>query len=707
MGTMRWRDPIVVVLLSAATTCVSADPPRAVVTGPSVLLITLHATRADRLGPYGYLLAQTPTYDRIAAEGTVFERAYSSCPLTIPSHSTLFTGRAPPTHGVRDNGDFVLGDDEITLAERFQAAGYRTAAFTSAFLTQARWGFGQGFDVYHDPLGASPSDLDWRDQRRADEVVDDALRTLPGLGTGPVFAWVHLFDAHWPYDPPEPYRSAHAGREYDGEVAFADAEVGRLLSGWEALHPDSVILITADHGEGLGDGGEQTHGYLLHDGTLRVPMILKGPGVGMGERVADVVGHTDIAPTLLTLAGLPLHEGLQGKDLRQGGSETIYSESLTGQFSLGLAPLKSVTDDAGRYVEGGFGAHYPVTSTPAISTVARVRSDRDPDTVEPFAEALQRLEDTLGEGLAPTASLDAESLEMLSALGYVGGDPSAEAGQVDPRDVIDVIPLTWQAQQLIGMGFFRRADSLVSELGRKLPDTFGVDLLEAQLARRRGRVDEALASFTDLHMRSQSSTTALQLAGLYATAGDWSEAEDWYAEALTLHPTSPEAMGGLVRAQYAQGKRTQAEEAADRFVVLYPAHAELRLIRAAMHLHAEQPWNGLEDAEAALAAMPYSPWAHAVTGQILWELGESDRAIARLQDGVRLNPYGVSVRLVLSDCLLDVGRSAEAVRILAPLARVMSEDPEIEARYEAARAALAEERRTQSHPKTSDLSRGG
>jgi len=677
-----------------------------VATGPSVLIITLDTTRADRLGPYGYALADTPTYNRIANEGTVFERAYSTCPLTIPSHSTIFTGKAPPTHGVRDNGDFILGDNEVTLAERFQEAGYGTAAFTAAFPTQARWGFDQGFDIYHDPLERLPSQLDWRDQRRADEVVDDALATLPTFD-GPVFSWVHLFDAHWPYDPPEPFLSEHAGRAYDGEIAFADKQVERLLEWWEANHPNSVILITADHGEGLGDGGEQTHGFLLHDGTIRIPMILKGPGVPVGERIADPVGHTDIAPTLLTLAGLPLHEGLQGKDLREGGSEVMYSEALTGQFNLGLAPLHAWTDGTGRYTEGGYGAFYPVINGSSVSAIPDADPARDSAEMQGLADRLHAVEEELGDGLAPTATLDAESLEMLSALGYVGGDPTAEAGEVDPRDVIDVIPLTWQIRQLIGMGMYRRADAVLMRLESRMPDTFGVDLLEAQLARKRGRNDQAIEAFTDLFLRSQSSTTALQLGGLYATVSNWREAEDWYAEALSLQPASPEAMGGLVRSMYAQGKLGLAEEAADRFLLIYPDHAELQLSRAEMMLHDGQPWNAIEDARRALEAMPYSPWAHAVTGQVLWELGESEDAIERLQDALKLNPYNASVRVALSECLLEVGRSAEAVRILAPLARLMPDNEDIQSRYGAAREALSLERQDQSHPKTSDLSRGG
>ena len=277
---------------------------------PSILLVTLDTTRADRLGPYGYMLAQTPTLDALAAQGVVYTRAYATCPLTIPSHASLFTGRTPPSHGVRDNGDYVLPETAITLAERFAEAGWRTAAFTAAFPTQARWGLNQGFERYHDPLRRLPTQLDWSDQRAADEVITDALATLPGLAKDgePLFVWVHLFDAHWPYEPPEPALSAHPGRPYDGEITFADAELGRLIAWFDEARPGGVVVITADHGEGLGDGGERTHGFLLHDGTVRVPLIVRAPGLTALGRVDDPVSHLDVAPTLLNLAGLPLHD---------------------------------------------------------------------------------------------------------------------------------------------------------------------------------------------------------------------------------------------------------------------------------------------------------------------------------------------------------------------------------------------------------------
>jgi arylsulfatase A-like enzyme/tetratricopeptide (TPR) repeat protein len=667
--------------------CFEQEPPAPA--PPSVLLITLDTTRADRLGPYGYVNADTPAYDQLAAQGTVFTRAYSSCPLTIPSHSTILTGRAPPSHGVRDNGDFVLGEDAVTLAERFKDAGYTTFATTAAFPTQARWGFDQGFDTYHDPLKRLPTQLDWRDERTAGEVVDDALAVLESTD-GPVFAWVHLFDAHWPYAPPEPFASQHPGRPYDGEIAYAAAQVERLLEAWDAKAPRNVVLVTADHGEGMGDGGEMTHGFLLHDGTIRVPMLLRAQGLGdavaVGETVDDPVGHVDIAPTLLRLAGLPLDDLLQGKDLREGGSDRVYSEALTGQFNLGLAPLFAWTDGSGRYTEGSWGGFYPAVG-------ARVLTGPDPiEDLSEQAAALALLRAGLDEVIAPGVALDAESLQQLQALGYIGGDPTAEAGSVDPRDVIDVIPLTWKVRQVMGAGRFDLAESTMSQLEDRMPGTWGVELLRAQLLRAQGRPMEALQRFVDLYQRAPGSTVALQVAAIHVSRGEWFDAEGWFREALELQPASPEAMGGIVRSMLAQGEVEEARAAADRYLLQYPDHAELILTRAELLLADGRAADALVDAEAALDQMAWSPMAWALVGRCRWALGDADTALDALQEALRLDPFHLPVRAAYTERLLEVGRNAEAVRAVAPVARLFPDDPVVAALHARALAALQSER---------------
>ena len=666
-------------------------PPR-----PSVLLITLDTTRADHLSPYGYSAAQTPTYDRLAAEGTVFTRAYSTAPLTIVSHSTILTGLTPPAHGVRDNGDFVLGAEQVTLAERFLAAGYHTAAFTSAFPTQARWGLGQGFQVYHDPLKRLPTELDWSDQRTADTVVDDAIATLSAAPDGqPAFVWVHLFDAHWPYAPPEPYKSQFKDSPYDGEIAFASDQVGRLLDWWDAHHPDSVVLLTADHGEGLGDGGERTHSFLLHDGTIRVPMILRGHGqladpIAAGARIDDPVGHTDIAPTLLNLAGIPTqntstkineHQKIvpgdfQGRDLRHGGSAVLYSEAMTPQYNLGLAPLFSLTDGGGRYTEGAYGAWYPVSGD-QIAVVPETAANLGPHESE-----LAALRESLGEHDAPVAAMDASALEQLQALGYIGGDLSAEAGDIDPRDVIDLVPLTWRIKEPMRRGQDAVVERMLATLEARMPGAWGIELLRAQAVRGRGDVWGAVQRFTDLYQRSPSPTIALQVGDLWKALGEAPEAESWYREALALQPASPEAMLGLVLSLGAQGDQPEASALSEEFLVAYPDHAELILARASMLLDDGRIDEAADEALWALQRLPNNPNAYLVASEALWQLGEADQAIDLLKSALDMDRRALELRLTLVDWLMEVGRVAEARRALMPAWRLDPDLPGVNERAE-------------------------
>ncbi|MBX2797339.1 MAG: sulfatase-like hydrolase/transferase [Myxococcales bacterium] len=658
---------------------------------PAILLVTIDTTRADRVGAYGYDKGQTKTLDRLAATGTTWMRAYASTPLTIPSQATLFTGQAPPTHGVRNEGDFRLSADAITLAERFGQAGYRTMAFTSSFTTQRRWGLDQGFDLYHDPIvEGNPSQLQWREQRPADEVIDDVLGTLDALpDDAPVFAWVHLFDPHWPYDPPEPYAS-ELDDPYDGEIAFADAQLARLIDAWDERYwaDASYVVVTAPQGESLGQGGEATHGFLLHDGSIRVPLIIRGPGFAAGQQLSDVVSHVDIAPTLLELAGIGAHRGMDGSDLRYGGSGFAYSESLAGQYSLGLAPIYAYTNDEGRYVEGAWGSYGAMVGH-EIRRTEKLQDGHRKD------RRLHRYQRSLGEQLAPEVSLDPQALAMLSAMGYLGaGDPAAKAGTVDPRSVIDAIPLTWRARERIGAGLLLHAQGLANELDRSLPDAFGVKLIHAQIDHRSGRLEDARTGFFELYQRAPSSTLALQLAGIGIARGDWVDAGYWYDEAFAQQP-SPEAMAGQARVARLRGDIQLAEDRAAEFLVRYPDHPELALVRAELLLEDRQLEAALDEALFGLKGAPWSPWAHMTLGEVFWELGRPDDAIEEMKEALRRDPWQAPVRMRLTTALVDMWRAYEAVRVIGPLAKNAPDDPEIQELFQLARNSITAGQRHQ------------
>jgi len=289
----------------------------------NLLVITLDTTRADRLGAYGWHPSATPELDRLAAEGVLFERASAPAPLTLPAHASLFTSKYPPAHGVRDNGGFFLDERETTLAERLKAAGLKTGGFVGAYVLDRRWGIAQGFDFYFDDFDPSkfemPSLADV--ERPGNEVADRALEWLQSVKGSRFFGWIHFYDAHSPYSPPEPYRTRFADRPYVGEIAFVDSQIGRIRAFLEQEHllDRTIIVVLGDHGESLGDHGEGTHGFFVYESVLHVPLIVRAPYDRLkSRRVADLVRSIDVTPTVLDLLGLPAAQSIEGRTLEIG-----------------------------------------------------------------------------------------------------------------------------------------------------------------------------------------------------------------------------------------------------------------------------------------------------------------------------------------------------------------------------------------------------
>ncbi|MET0552897.1 MAG: sulfatase, partial [Vicinamibacteria bacterium] len=327
--------------------CVDARP-------RNVLLVTIDTLRADHVGAYGHAGAQTPHLDQLAANGMRFERATTVAPLTLPAHSSLLTGTFPGWHGVRDNGGFYLGEEQTTLAEVLRDRGFRTGGFVASFVLDRRWGTSQGFDRFFDEF-----DLDrFKDslgmdaiQRPGNEVVDRAVAWLGEDRERSFFAWVHLYDPHTPYEAPEPYRSRFPATQegaYDAEIAFADAQLGRLLGALGARRKDTLIVVAGDHGEMLGERSEQTHGYFIYEPVTRVPLVLAGPGVP-ARVVPDQVRVVDVLPTLLSRLGIPAPAAVQGADLSplargERMSLLAHSESWYPRYHYGWSELRSVQD---------------------------------------------------------------------------------------------------------------------------------------------------------------------------------------------------------------------------------------------------------------------------------------------------------------------------------------------------------------------------
>ncbi|HPJ72604.1 MAG TPA: sulfatase, partial [bacterium] len=320
---------------------------RTAVTNPpgdslNVLLITLDTTRADRLGCYGCRWAHTPALDGLARAGWKFENAFTQVPFTLPAHATILTGRYPAGHGLRDNESGGLPGGIGTLPEIFREHGYATAAFVASFTLDKRFGLGRGFDLYDD----RPDESSRGRELPANTVAGRALAWMEKNAGRPFFCWIHFFDPHFPYDPPSAYLGAGID-PYDGEIAFMDAQIGRILDFLDrrGLSGRTLVVAAGDHGEALGEHGENEHGLLVYEGSMRVPLILRIPGRTGGIDVGRAAGLVDLAPSVLDALGWPLPAGMAGQSLLDDGSGPgeCYGESLFGFYSHRWAPLYSLT----------------------------------------------------------------------------------------------------------------------------------------------------------------------------------------------------------------------------------------------------------------------------------------------------------------------------------------------------------------------------
>jgi arylsulfatase A-like enzyme/Flp pilus assembly protein TadD len=441
--------------------------------GFNILLVTLDTTRADRLGCYGRTGAATPVLDRLAAGGVRFAEAVTVAPETLPAHATLLTGLLPPRHGVRINGESRLESRHTSLAEVARARGYETAAFVSAFVLDARFGLDQGFDLYDDRVDAAegavfPSGMN---ERPAGRTTDAALAWLRARDRRkPFLAWVHYFDAHAPYAPPEPFAGRFAGSPYDGEIAYMDAQIGRLLEGLEAAgqRDRTLVIVVGDHGESLGDHGERTHSLFLYRSATRVPLIVSNPRLFPRPAVVDgtVVSLADVAPTVLDLLGVedpPARDGLSLLATKADPNRSAYVESLVPYLDFGWAPLFGLRGLRHSYILAPRAECYDLRSDPGEQ-----RNRLDPKTGKRGACAAQarQLERMLArlpsyEGVAAAApSVDPETRERLQALGYLGGPgPGGAHGPLaDPKDMIDIASLVVDANALLAGG--RPAEAL-------------------------------------------------------------------------------------------------------------------------------------------------------------------------------------------------------------------------------------------------------
>jgi arylsulfatase A-like enzyme/Tfp pilus assembly protein PilF len=468
-----------------------------VLSGWNVLLITIDTLRADRVGFAGYHGASTPVLDRLAAGGVVFENAIASAPVTLPSHATILTGLYPPAHGALDNGYYSLPADVPTLPGILRRHGYETAAFVGAVVLHARYGLNSGFDHYDDDIHSPRVQGQSYRERSAAEVTELAADWFRHRSDEkPFFAWIHYWDPHAPYFPPERLASSFPGRPYDAEVAAVDEAIGRLLEYLRRTNEldRTLIVVTSDHGEAFGDGGELTHGILLRSSTLRVPLVLSAPGrLPEGSRVSGIVSNADVTPTVLELLGVDFGP-VDGKSLvepmRAGRTRErfAYSETRLPADEYGWSMLAGVRDDRWAWVRAPRPELYDLVTDPG-----ETRSLHD-DHPEIAVGLDKRVAAILANqhGDIRRSELDESQIEALRSLGYLfSKDPPAPTG-ADPKDMIAVLQESNILANLVDRGRYEEAVPKARRLLEQAPGNREVLLLLAQSLDQLGRTEEAI-----------------------------------------------------------------------------------------------------------------------------------------------------------------------------------------------------------------------
>jgi arylsulfatase A-like enzyme len=409
----------------------------------NLVVITLDTTRADHLGAYGFQSISTPNIDGLARDGVLFVQTSTAAPLTLPAHASLYTGRFPFGHGVRDNGDFALDPRHTTLAEVLKQHGYDTGAFVSSVVLASSRGLNQGFDSYRDDFASVPGGL----RRRADEVTDDALSWVTRVKSTRFFAWLHFYDAHAPYQPRSPHRESYAARPYDAAIAFMDEQVGRVLDFLRQgdLLDRTIVVVIADHGEGLGEHRETGHGIFVYDSVIRVPFIIRTPFAGLRARIVDdVTRSVDVMPTLLDLIGVTAPESIDGQSLiplMTGKVRSLdleaYSESLYPRLRFGWSDLRALRTGRFKVIAAPRPELYDLDRDPFEEHNV---FDTEQALGERMIERLREMERAASESAPVRAEIDAETAAKLASLGYVSrpgvSAPTDLSELPDPKDQI-------------------------------------------------------------------------------------------------------------------------------------------------------------------------------------------------------------------------------------------------------------------------------
>ncbi len=653
-----------------ATGCGKETPTAQPTLDTPVFIISIDTLRSDRLPVYGYTKGSTPAIDRFRGDGILFRSAFSHVPLTLPSHASLMTGLLPYRHGVRDNIGYAMKPEQKTLASILKENGYATGAAVSSFVIRGETGIDRGFDEYDDLMTVSPMETLTSWTRDGDLSRELLTKWMQGTNNSRVFGFLHLYEPHGPYTPPEPYKSKFAD-PYDGEIGYADAIVGRFLDDLRAkgLYDRSFIILMSDHGEGLGEHGEFSHGVLLYREAIQVPLIVKLPGKARaGEEIKSVASIVDLLPTILAQVGIESPKGIDGVDLfspAAANERSVYSESYFQRLHYGWKELISLTGSKHHYIEAPRVELYDyVADAGEKKNIAeeqrRVVSERRAEVAKivvahPFEQ--------------PRAA-NPEDVAKLTALGYLGSGPKDVSGDLpDPKDKLEALTMMGRGTNYLERGQYEKALEVGRALVKDNPDFLHGWGLISSAYEKMGRKELALVALEEQMNRSNGSPqVALTMAGIYAELKRYDEAKKHAELALGYAPAFAREM--LASIALAQGRYDDAESEAQKCIALEPNRVQSLMLLSQVRNKQQRFAEELEYLDrtrttVATFRMPAIRELELRRGEALLRLGRVGEAEAAMRAETETFPDNLHAWSGLALVVGAQGRTDEAKAVLA------------------------------------------
>ncbi len=607
---------------------------------PNIVFVTIDTLRADHLGCYGYKQIRTPNLDALASDSARFERAYSAVPVTLPSHTVIFTGTYPTLNGMHDFSGNKLGPNQTTLAAVLKEHGYTTGAVLGSAVLDSRFGLNRGFDFYYDHFDFSrlqESNLEEM-ERPGNVVADIAIDWLSKNSQKKFFLWMHLYDPHYPYHPPEPFATEYKDRPYDGEIAFADSQLGRLIAFLKekGLYRNTLIVVSGDHGESLGEHGEKTHGFFIYNATIHVPLIIHLPGSG-ASTIANVVSLADIMPTVLQKAKLDVPAQVQGQSLlpliesKPQDARSVYSETFLPRLHFNWSELRAIENQKYHFIDAPQPELYDLSKDP--NETQNLFDQKRAVSEEMRALLAQTIKQNSGSGeLAEKSGLDPALAERLRSLGYVafsgGGNPTISNRLLpDPKDRVQTYELISDAMSQSQHGEYATSTENLLAALKTDPDSVPIHYL---LGLNYYRLHDFPNSVTHLEKVVQLSPNyalaVFQLGLSYGRNGDFERAIVSLKRSLELDPTNFAASYNLGAAYLQLKMSAEAVAAFHQCITIAPDYAA----------------------------------GHRALGEMLLYQGEVDQAISELRRASELTPQDPAVHLSLARGLTAKGLEKEA-----------------------------------------------